>query len=129
MSTRVPKPLSELEAEIWQVVCDHDSCTADDVRRALERRRPLKDSTVRTVLRRLEAKGYVAHSVEGRTYVYRRVVAPQGAAARAVLQIVDRLCGGSVESLLAGMLDARMVSREQLERLARRVDAAEREEK
>ncbi len=123
MATKAPKQLSELEAEVWRVLSEREPCTADDVRTALARKRPLKDSTVRTILRRLEAKGYVTHSVDGRTYVYRRAPAARKVATRAVRQIVERFFGGSVEGLLVGMMADRMVSPEQLERLARRVDA------
>ena len=123
MGSKAPRQLSELEAEVWRVLSEREPCTADDVRAALARKRPLKDSTVRTVLRRLEAKGYVTHSVDGRTYVYRRVAAARKVATRAVRQIVERFFGGSVEGLLVGMMADRMVSPEQLERLARRVDA------
>ena len=49
-------------------------------RTALCRRHDLKDSTIRTILRRLEEKGYVEHDVEGRTYVYRPRVEPQNIA-------------------------------------------------
>lgn len=127
MGPKTPRQLSELEAEVWRVVSEREPCTADDVRSALARKRPLKDSTVRTVLRRLEAKGYATHTVEGRTYVYRRAPAARKVATRAVRQIVERFFGGSVERLLVGMIADRMVSREQLERLARRVDDADRE--
>lgn len=123
---KAPKQLSELEAEVWGVVSEREPCTAEDVRTALEPKRPLKDSTVRTVLRRLEAKGYVSHTVEGRTYVYRRAPAARKVATRAVRQIVERFFGGSVERLLVGMIADRMISPEELERLARRVDESER---
>ena len=127
MRSKAPRQLSELEAEVWRVLSEREPCTAEDVRTALARKRPLKDSTVRTVLRRLEAKGYATHSVDGRTYVYRRAPAARKVATRAVRQIVERFFGGSVEGLLVGMIADRMVSPEQLEQLARRVDAAETE--
>ncbi len=95
--------------------------TADDIRAGLLPARDLKDSTVRTILRRLEEKGYVNHRVEGRTYVYRGLEAPQSLAARAVRQIIDRFCGGSVEQLLVGMVENDVVDRRELERLARKL--------
>jgi predicted transcriptional regulator len=58
---------------------------------------------VRTVLRRLEEKGYLRHEVDGRTFVYHATQHRRGVAARAVQQIIDRFCGGSVEQLLVGM--------------------------
>jgi predicted transcriptional regulator len=86
------------------IIWDCGSATAADVQKALRGDRPLKDSTIRTVLMRLEEKGYARHEVDGRTFVYSCVEPPGTVAARAVKQIVDRLCQGSLESLLAGMV-------------------------
>ena len=124
------RALSELEREVMQVVWARGESTADAVRQRLETAgRALKDSTVRTVLRRLEEKGFVDHEVDGRTYVYRPLVRPRRAAAQAVRQVVDRFCGGSVEELLLGLVDDRVVSREQLQRLAEMISRAEEEER
>ena len=89
----------------------------------------MKDSTVRTVLRRLEEKGYLVHEVSGRTYVYRERVPARKEAAQAVRQIVDRFCEGSVEQLLVGMVDDRMLTVEQLEELTRKIAQAEASER
>lgn len=116
------KPLSELEHLVMDFLWSRaEPATAEDVRAALLPLRPLKDSTIRTVLRRLEQKGYAGHRVEGRTYLYSGRQAPQNVAAGAVRQIIDRFCGGSVEQLLVGMVQGEMVEPEELERLARKV--------
>jgi len=60
--------LGELEREVLHLVWDHGPSTADWVQKALSR--PLKESTIRTVLKRLEAKGHLTHSVDSRTFVY-----------------------------------------------------------
>jgi predicted transcriptional regulator len=103
------------------VVWDRKSATAEDVRLALAERHPMKESTVRTVLKRLEEKGYVDHHVDGRTNVYRGVDAPQNVAAKAVRQIIERFCGGSVEQLLVGMVNNDVVEESELKRLAERI--------
>ena len=106
----------------------HGPSTAEACRESLAASRPMKDSTIRTVLRRLEEKGYVTHAVEGRTFIYRAADVPQNVAVRAVKNIIDRFCGGSAEQLLLGMVDNDVLDRRQLERLARKVaDAEERE--
>ena len=111
--------LGDLQREVAQVVWAHAPITAEMVRERLSRR--LKESTVRTVLRRLEEKGYVTHTVEGRTFVY-DAVEPRGrAAARAVRRIVDWVCNGSVEEVLVGMVDTNMIDRRQLRMLAARI--------
>ena len=106
----------------------HGPCTSEACREGLAATRPMKDSTIRTVLRRLEGKGYVTHEIEGRTFVYRAADAPQNVAVRAVRGIIDRFCGGSAEQLLLGMVDNEVLDREQLERLARQIAKSEEKE-
>jgi BlaI family transcriptional regulator, penicillinase repressor len=114
--------LGDLEREVMQLVWANAPVTAEAVRERLERR--LKESTVRTVLRRLEDKGYVTHTVDGRTYVY-RAAAPRGrVAAKAVQRIVDWFCNGSIEEVLVGMVDASMLDQRQLRLLADKVAKA-----
>ena len=111
--------LGDLEREVMQLVWAKGPVTAEAVREELARR--LKESTVRTVLRRLEEKGYVTHTVDGRTNVYAGIEGPQKVAAKAVRQIIDRLCGGSVEQLLVGMVANDVVDERELQRLAQRI--------
>jgi predicted transcriptional regulator len=98
-----------------------DWVTAESCREALASSRPMKDSTIRTVLRRLEDKGYLTHKVEGRTFVYEASHERQNVAVRAVKSIIDRFCGGSAEELVLGMVDNAVLDRKQLERLARKI--------
>ena len=108
---------------VWQ----HGELTAEQVRQELGR--PLKESTVRTVLRRLEEKGYLTHTVADRTFLYRPVEAQQIVAGRAVRRIIDWFCDGSVESLLVGMVDSKVLDREELKRLASRIADAKKAKK
>jgi predicted transcriptional regulator len=118
-----PAELGELERGILSIVWRLGSVTAEQVREELDR--PLKDSTVRTVLRRLEEKGYLAHSVENRTFLYRPAESRQRVAGRAVKRIVDWFCEGSVEALLVGMVDSKVLDRGELQRLATRIAEAQ----
>jgi BlaI family penicillinase repressor len=115
------KPLSGLEHLVMNVIWKRSSGTAEDVREALAARHPMKDSTARTVLKRLEEKGYLEHRVEGRTNIYRGLTAPQNVAVRAVRQIIDQFCGGSIEQLLVGMVEDEVLDEQELERLAKRI--------
>ena len=58
MSRKQKPALSDLENKVMGVVWEHGRVTADLVRTELEGSQPMKDSTVRTILRRLEEKGY-----------------------------------------------------------------------
>ncbi len=122
-STHDPAELGELERSILTIVWRLGSVTADQVREELDR--PLKDSTVRTVLRRLEEKGYLAHTVDNRTFLYRPAQSRQRVAGRAVKRIVDWFCDGSVEALLVGMVDSKVLDQAELQRLADRIAAAQ----
>jgi BlaI family transcriptional regulator, penicillinase repressor len=130
-NTRTPA-LGHLEQEVMEIVWSRNSVTADDCRAALLARQPersLKESTIRTVLRRLEEKGYLAHDVEGRTFIYRAALGRGIVAGRAVKNIIDRFCGGSAEALLVGMVDDRVLDAATLDRLARRIAASKPERK
>jgi len=114
--------LGDLEREVMQLVWAHGPITAEAVRERLKR--PLKESTVRTVLRRLEEKGYTRHTVDGRTYVYHAAEARGRVAAKAVQRIVDWFCNGSIEEVLVGMVDNSMLDQKQLRLLADQVAKA-----
>jgi BlaI family penicillinase repressor len=117
--------LGELEHAVMQQVWQLSPCTADSVREALLPSRVLKDSTIRTVLRRLEEKGYVAHTAENRTFLYRAALDRQRVAANAVKKIMDFFLDGSAEELLVGMVDTEMLDRKELQRLAAKIAAAQ----
>src|ERR1700747_3711191 len=119
------KNLGEVEQLVMDSVWTHGPSTAEGCREALAASRPMKDSTIRTVLRRLEEKGYLTHELEGRTFVYRASDARQNVAVRAVRSIIDRFCGGSAEELLLGMVDNAVLDRKQLEHLARKIAESE----
>ena len=118
-----PAELGELERSILSIIWQRAEINAEQVREELGR--PLKDSTIRTVLRRLEEKGYLAHSVEDRTFVYRPAQTRQRVAGRAVKRIVDWFCEGSVEALLVGMVDSKVLDKAELQRLADRIAEAQ----
>jgi predicted transcriptional regulator len=122
-NTHDPAELGELERTILSIVWSKAQVTAEQVREELDR--PLKDSTIRTVLRRLEEKGYLAHSVENRTFIYSPAETRQRVAGRAVKRIVDWFCEGSVEALLVGMVDSKVLDRAELQRLAQRIADAQ----
>jgi len=109
-------PLGDLEHELLAILWQHGELTAFAVRQQVAR--DLKDATIRTVLRRLEEKDYVDHTVVNGTFIYRAKETPESAAASAVHDIVQRYCGGSLERMLLGLVDSGLVSADQLKVLA-----------
>ena len=117
-----PTELGELEGAIMQLVWSHGSLTAEIARQRFSR--PLKESTIRTVLRRLEDKGWVSHTVEGRTFVYRAAEPRATVAAKAVKRVIDWFCNGAADEVLVGMVDAAMLDDAQLQRLHQKIAEA-----
>jgi BlaI family penicillinase repressor len=122
MLSNISPDLGALERQVLRLVWRFGSVTAEKVRSELDR--PLKESTVRTVLRRLEDKGYLSHAVTGRTFVFSAAESRGHAAARAVKRIADWFCEGSVEEVVAGLVDAKVLDGNELSRLARKVAKA-----
>ena len=111
MSAKLP-PLGDLEHEVASILWAEGEMTAVEVRGRIARE--LKDATIRTVLRRLEEKGYVEHTVAAGTFVYRPRATADNAAADALRGIVERFCGGSLERALQALIDASVVDQRQL---------------
>jgi predicted transcriptional regulator len=111
-------PFTDLEQAVISSVWRRRSATAEQIRQDLAPTRKLQESTVRTLLGRLENKGHLKHQVDGRTYVYSSVDEPRNLAIRAVRQIIERFCAGSAEQLIAGMVDNDVLDAAQLRRLA-----------
>lgn len=127
-SMKASKPeFGELERAVMNAVWGHGPLSSEDIRAKLNR--PLKEATVRTVLRRLEAKGYVTHEVENRTFLYAAAEPRRRVAAKAVQRIVDWFCDGSIDEVLVGLVDAKMLDRKQIDRLRAAVERAEQEPK
>ena len=101
-----------------KAVWESGPSSVEAVHQKISPKHPLKEVTVRTLLRRLEQKGYLRHEEKGRAYIYSALEPARSMAARAVRQIIDRLCGGSVEELVSGMVDAKVLSKGDLDRLA-----------
>jgi predicted transcriptional regulator len=111
--------LGELECQVLQLVWSAGDVTADQVRQTLDR--PLKESTVRTVLGRLERKGYLVHEVNQRTFIYRAAKPRAQVAARAVKRIADWFCNGSLDEVVVGMVEAKLLDRRDLQRIVEKM--------
>jgi BlaI family penicillinase repressor len=115
------KGLSDLEHQLMEILWARGSGTAEQIREDLAPRHVLNNSTIRTVLRRLQAKGYVDHKNSGKALVYSGIEKPRNVAVRAVRQILDRFCDGSLEQLLVGLVEHEVVDRAELQQLAQKL--------
>jgi predicted transcriptional regulator len=120
---KAPLPLlTRGESEVMRVLWDRGPVTVAEVVEAL--RRPIAYTTVLTVLRVLEQKGYVtsAKPASGRAYVYRATVPQQRARRKHLRDLLDRLFAGRPQELVTGLIESDTLSQEDLRALRQRID-------
>jgi BlaI family transcriptional regulator, penicillinase repressor len=115
MPRRPSDTLTEREAQIMDALWELGEGTAEQVRNSLTDR--LHDSTIRTMLRILERKGYARHEVRHRVYFYRPVVPRQKAQRRALRTILARFFQGSAAGLVLQLIEDERITPEQLAEL------------
>jgi len=115
------QPLTRLQRAILDFIETRGPATAEQVREGVRPDHPLKDSSVRTLLRRLEARGLVSHTMDGKTFVYRAEVGSTRIAADAVRRLIDGFWQGSAEQFLTGLVDEQVLTAGDLRRLAKKV--------
>lgn len=109
--------LGERELDVMAVLWEAKSGTVEEVRRRLPS--PLAYTTVLTILRNLEAKGFVTHEEEGRAHRYAPRIAQRSAQRNALARLVSRFFDGSPEAVLAHLVDEHDLDAEDLRRMAR----------
>lgn len=119
MTRRASDSLTGREAQLMEVLWNLGSATAEQVREALPDRP--HDSTVRTLLRVLESKGYVTHEGQGRAYTYRAAIDRSKAQRTALRSLMGRLFGGSAEALVLRLIEDEQLTPGQLDELRQAV--------
>ena len=122
---RVLPELSPAQLEIMDCIWEHGELSASGVRTLLAPRRKVARNTVRTLLERMEEKGWLKHREEGRTYLYRAAEAKERAVGGKISDVVDRVCGGSPEMLLAALINFRGLTKDELGRIRLMLDEAQ----
>ncbi len=117
MARQTFRSLTEREAQIMDIVWRLGEVTAEQVREALPG--APHDSTVRTLMRVLENKGYLTHDVRGKVYIHRALVGRQKAQKLAVRTMLTRFFAGSAEDLVLRLIEDEQLSPEQLDELRR----------
>lgn len=105
---------------LWQ----KKQATVAEVVAAVRSRKSPTYSTVQTMLRVLESKGYVTHEKSGRAFVYRPLVDQRQARRSALSHLVSRLFEGSPSLLVLNVLEDEQIERAELERLKRLIESA-----
>jgi BlaI family penicillinase repressor len=113
--------LTDREASLMEVLWDQGPSTVAEVQAQLSDE--LAYTTVLTILRNLESKGYVTHETEGRAHRYSAVVARDAAQRSALQALKHKLFHGSTELLLTRLVAEKDLSPAQIERIQRLLDA------
>ena len=114
--------LGRLEMQIMNVVWGKGKATVHDVKEALGKGRKPAYSTILTMMRKIETKGYLEHDVDNRTYVYRPTISRKVARRSILGDILDRLFEGSPAVLLNSLVEQNKVSREELYELKKLIE-------
>jgi BlaI family penicillinase repressor len=114
--------LGRMQFRIMQVLWDRGRASARDITDALNEAEPVAHSTVQTLLRQLETKGAVGHEADNRTFVFFPRLREDKVKRTAALDLLDRVFGGNVGSLVAHLLGNERLSRDELNDLRRLID-------
>jgi predicted transcriptional regulator len=122
---RKPSPaLTDAESQVMAVLWRSSHASVGEVVNTLNEKRPVTYSTVQTILRILEMKGYVTHEKVARAFVYRPVVDERQARRRALRHLVSRLFEGSATLLVLNVLEDEEIGPVERERLKKLIEHA-----
>ena len=124
MARKRSPALTDAESRVMSVLWQRETATVGDVVAALAQERAVTYSTVQTILRILETKGYVTHEKVARAFVYRPAVDERQARQRALKHLVARLFNGSPSLLVLNVLEDEAIDRTELKRLKKLIQDA-----
>ena len=116
------RAMSPAETEIVRLVWQLGAATVQQIHGALPANRHVGYKTVQTLLRRLEDKGYLKHTLEAKAHVFRPAVKREAVVKRTVLDFVDRLFGGDPRPLMQFLAEDGRIDAEDIEELKRLID-------
>lgn len=121
MPQRKQLRLTPLELDIMHILWNEGSANVQTVQRNLDRE--LAYTTVQTVLNILHRKGKVRRTLKNRAYFYKAVVSRRSFVGHHVSDIVERLFGGSAESLVMSLVETKHLTPEKLARLQKLLES------
>ena len=124
MARRPSTALTDGEARLMAVLWERGPATVGDVQDAMRSKHDVSYSTVQTMLRILETKGYVRHEKHGRAFVYRSVVDEKQARRKALRHLASRLFDNSPSLLVLNVLEDDAIGPDELKRLKKMIKDA-----
>jgi BlaI family transcriptional regulator, penicillinase repressor len=122
MARKRSPALTDAEARVMAVVWQQKTASVADVVGTLRKKSAVSYSTVQTMLRILENKGYVTHDKVARAFVYRPVVDERQARLRALKHLIGRLFNGSPSLLVLNVLNDEELDPTELMRVKRLIE-------
>jgi BlaI family transcriptional regulator, penicillinase repressor len=120
--------LGRLELQIMNVVWEKGKATVHDVKEALGTGRKPAYSTILTVMRNIEAKGYLEHDIENRTFIYRPAVSQRAVRHSILDDLLERLFEGSPFLLVNSLVEQKKISEEELNQIQQVIKEAKNNE-
>jgi BlaI family transcriptional regulator, penicillinase repressor len=120
-----PAHLTDLQLAIVRILWDRGESTVAEVQDALRPARPLAQTTVATLLTRLEKRGIVSHRVAGRQFVYQAQVSEPQVRRSMVSELTEMLFDGRPAALISHLIATRDIEGDDLDEVKRMIEAAE----
>lgn len=125
MSQQDIGPLTESQREIMEIVWELGQATVTEIHDRITVRREVARNTIHTLIVRLEDKGWLKHSEQGRKFLYTAAKPRTKSLGARVSHIVDRMFGGSPEQLVNALLEYRGLSQSELQNIRTMIDQAD----
>ncbi|MBN1126760.1 MAG: BlaI/MecI/CopY family transcriptional regulator [Sedimentisphaerales bacterium] len=123
------QPLSPAETEILRLLWEIGTGTVQQIYEKLPSERQITYATVQTLLRRLEKKGYVTHTIEGKAHVFQPYARREQVVSSAISSFLEKLFGGDPVPLVQHLARHNQITVEDIERLRELVDNHDSENK
>jgi len=124
MARNATPMLTDAEARLMAVLWEHENATVAEVLAAVRTKRPLTYSTVQTMMRILEEKGYARHEKVGRAFIYRAIIDAKQARRLALKHLVSRLFNNSLSLLVLNVLEDEQIDPVELRQLKKLIEEA-----
>jgi BlaI family transcriptional regulator, penicillinase repressor len=122
----VPR-LGKLQMRIMQILWERGEANAREITEELNKENPVAHSTVQTLLRKIEAKGAVAHKSSERTFIYYPLVQESKITHSVTREIIDRIFDGSAGGLISYLLQNEKISKNELDDIRRLIEEKEKQ--
>jgi predicted transcriptional regulator len=114
------KGLTKAEEEIMQYIWDLEKCTVSNIIEGMPEPKP-PHSSISSIVRILEKKGFVDHKAYGRTYEYYPLISKEDYSKRSLLTLLTRYFDGSTPQLVSYLVEEEATSIEELQELIKKL--------